>query len=101
MDKPVVDANTVEKIAGLAKLSLSGDELEQLTHDFNRILEFVDDVKQAETSDSDQLDHVIGLDNAMRSDEPKDELPVEAVKKMAPESEAGYIVVPKVIDINE
>ena len=99
-EKPV-DENTVEKIASLAKLSLSGDELNQLTADFNRILNFVDEIKEAETTDKDQLDHVFGVENATRADEPKGELSSETVQETAPESEAGYIVVPKVIDIAE
>ena len=99
-EKPI-DENTVEKIASLAKLSLSGDELNQLTADFNRILNFVDEIKEAKTTDEDQLDHVYGVENATRADEPKGELSSETVQETAPESEAGYIVVPKVIDIAE
>jgi aspartyl-tRNA(Asn)/glutamyl-tRNA(Gln) amidotransferase subunit C len=100
MSKNPVDENTVEKIASLAKLSLSGDELNQLTADFNRILNFVDEIKEAQTTGSDQLDHVYGVENALRVDRPTAELSAKTVQEIAPESEAGYIVVPKVIDIS-
>lgn len=93
-----VTAEEVQKIAHLSKLNLEGGELENLTRDFNQILDFVAQIEEVDVQDASAFDHVLGHENVRRPDKPEPSLPVEEVKNIAPDYEAGYIVVPRVID---
>ena len=93
-----VTTDEVARIAHLSKLDLEGSELQKLTEDFNQILGYVQQISEVNTDNVDTMSHVIGLKNVMRSDSPRDSLNIEDVKNLAPEFNAGYFVVPRVID---
>ncbi|HRP68556.1 MAG TPA: Asp-tRNA(Asn)/Glu-tRNA(Gln) amidotransferase subunit GatC [Turneriella sp.] len=88
----------VQKIAGLSKLRLEGDELQKMAHDFNGILNFVAQIKDANTENTPALDHPLGLINSERSDTPVPSIEQEAIRAFAPKFEAGFFVVPRVIE---
>lgn len=98
---PKITTQEVQKIAGLAKLRLEGTELETLTNDFNEILKFVEQIQQADVSGVEPFDHVLGSTNFFRDDTPFSEIAPENIRNLAPESEAGYFVVPKVIEAGD
>ncbi len=97
-DKHTVSAAEVQKIAHLSRLSLEGEELEGLTRDFNQILDFVDQIGEANTDNIEPLHHVLDLQDVARGDEPGKSFTGDEVKSIAPDFSAGYFVVPKVID---
>lgn len=97
-DNNKISAEEVQKIAHLSRLNLEGEELEGLTKDFNQILDFVDQISEAETENVEPLHHVLDLQDVARKDEPGESLASETVKSIAPEFSAGYFVVPKVVD---
>lgn len=88
----------VQKIAHLSKLSLEGSELEKLAHDFNGILDFVAQIKEADTKNAPAIDHPLGLFNAERKDEPQASINQDDIRAFAPKFEAGFFVVPRVIE---
>ncbi|MCS6984847.1 MAG: Asp-tRNA(Asn)/Glu-tRNA(Gln) amidotransferase subunit GatC [Leptospiraceae bacterium] len=94
----LVDQEEVRRIAKLARLNLEGEELEKLTKDFNKILEFVDQLRELETSQVMPLQHVLELENVYRDDKVINELSLEDIRRFAVHFEAGYFVVPRVID---
>lgn len=93
-----VSEKEVQKIAHLSKLNLEGDELQKLTGDFNQILEFVAQVDEVDTSGVKPMAHVLDHANVRREDIAAESLAIDDIRKMAPKFEAGYFVVPKVID---
>ncbi len=93
-----VTADEVRKIAHLSRLSLEGPELQKLTQDFNGILDFVDQIKEVNTDHVEPFDHVLGLEDIRRDDTPQPSLTHEDIRAMAPKFEAGYFVVPRVIE---
>jgi len=88
----------VKKIAGLSRLNLADDKLPQITDNFNKILDFVQQIQEVDTNGIETLDHVFELQNITRKDEPLASLNLEKTKAMAPKFEAGFFVVPQVID---
>ena len=88
----------VQKIASLSKLRLEGSELEKMAHDFNGILDFVAQIKTADTQGAPALDHPLGHTNAAREDKPIPSIDQEAIRRSAPKFEAGFFVVPRVIE---
>jgi len=93
-----VTPEEVKKIASLSRLNLEGEELEHLTKDFNQILEFVAQINEVNTDSVEPLNHVLNLENVTRKDEPAASFNREDVESIAPDFNAGYFVVPQVID---
>ena len=80
----------VSKIAHLSKLSLEGGELEKLAHDFNGILDFVAQIKEADTTNAPAIDHPLGHTNAHRDDKPQASISQDDIRAFAPKFEAGF-----------
>lgn len=93
-----MDLETLKKIAYLARLEVKEEEAEGFLNDFNRILEYVDQVKAMDTSSIQEDDIYLFHGNFTRPDLVNNDLKREDLAKIAPEYENGYIVVPRVIE---
>jgi aspartyl-tRNA(Asn)/glutamyl-tRNA(Gln) amidotransferase subunit C len=91
----------VERIAGLARLSLSKAEAEQAVSDLEEILSYVDLLDQAETRDVEPTSHVIPLGTPLRSDDEVERLDPALAVANAPSAQGTAFVVPKVIEGEE
>lgn len=97
MSKPL-SRQEVLKIAKLAKLRLTDEEIELLKSDLNNILEYVSKLQQLDTSDISPTSHVLDIVNVFREDIVKKGLTEEDVFKNAPDYEHGHFKVPRVIE---
>jgi len=88
----------VERIAELARLRFSAEELESFAEQFQRIVEFVQVLQQLELEGVEPLTHVVEVENALREDEPKESLPREEALRNAPRHDGVFFRVPKVIE---
>ena len=84
----------VLRVAKLARLELTEDEVERLTHELGAILEAVGKVAELDLSDVPPTSHPLDLVNAWREDEPRPSLPRETALGNAPEHEDGHFRVP-------
>jgi aspartyl-tRNA(Asn)/glutamyl-tRNA(Gln) amidotransferase subunit C len=96
-DSQKVTQADVLKIAELARLTLSDEELPVFTEQFNKILNHMDQLNEVDTDGVEPLSHVLDLVNATREDEPEKSLDQETVLNLAPKSKNGHIAVPPVI----
>ncbi|NOZ04549.1 MAG: Asp-tRNA(Asn)/Glu-tRNA(Gln) amidotransferase subunit GatC [FCB group bacterium] len=96
-----ITTQEVRKIARLARLALTDDELTQYTGQLNRILEYMDQLGELDTSDVEPMSHVLNLVNVARDDVPGQTLALETVLKNAPMEKDGHIAVPAVIGNQE
>ncbi len=87
----------VEKVALLARLQLEPEELDQLAGQLARVLEYVDQLSQLDTSDVAPLAHAVELTNVFREDEPGQTLPREQALANAPRSDGRFYLVPAVL----
>jgi len=87
----------VRRIAALARLRLSDEEAALYERQFGRILELVAEISALDTSQTAATASVLGLSNVMRDDVPKAFPEPERLLALAPESEAGYYKVKKVL----
>lgn len=87
----------VEKIAGLAKLSFSDDEMEEIRRDLARMIGFVDQLKALELDGVPPLTHMTDAMDARRDDLAKPALPREEALSNAPSVEGAFFTVPKFI----
>ena len=91
----------VERIAGLARLSLTEAEAEQAVADLEQILSYVDLLDQADTEGVEATSHVIPLATPLRDDAAIERLEPALAIANAPRAEGSAFVVPKVIEGEE
>lgn len=92
-----VDEKTVEKIAGLAKLTFTDKEKEKYTVQLGQILEYMKKLNDVDTENIKPLSHVQEVTNVFREDKNFPSLKKEDALKNAPEVKSSYFCVPKVI----
>jgi len=92
-----VTKKDVEKIAELARLKFSEDELENFTPQMNEILSYMDKLNELDTENVNPLSHPVEQSNVFREDEMKISIPVEDALKNAPSKDEHHFKVPKVI----
>tara|TARA_B110000238_G_scaffold94686_1_gene103470 strand:+ start:1061 stop:1363 length:303 start_codon:yes stop_codon:yes gene_type:complete len=96
--KSIVDIQTVNKIARLARLNIPENDKDNLIIDLNNILEFVAQLEEVETSNIEPLASVTGHKLPLRIDEVTDGNIEDLVLQNAPDKSSGFFVVPKVIE---
>ena len=92
-----VTLRDVEQVAKLARLEFSVSEQEQLAHDLNDILKYMEQLNVLDTSQVEPLSHVIELSNVFREDEVRPCVSREEALKNAPSKTDRFFKVPKVI----
>lgn len=93
-----VDTKTVQRIAHLARVSLSDEDAKVLEHDLNGILKWVEKLNEVDTSDVPPLTSTVAMSLRWRQDEVTDGGDVERVTVNAPGGEDGFFTVPKVVE---
>lgn len=90
----------VQHIAKLARLGLSEDELEKYGSQLSDILNYVNQLKEVDVKKTAPTAQVTGLNNVSRADKIKDwdQREVKEALADAPEKEAGFIKVKRVIE---
>jgi len=96
--KMSVTREDVAYMANLARLKLSEEEIEQYQADMNKILGYMEQLNQVNTDDVEPLDHVLELPPNYRKDEAMQPLNHDDALKNAPDADADYFRVPRVID---
>lgn len=92
-----VTKNDVEKIAELARLKFSEEELENFTPQMNEILSYMDKLNELDTENVKPLSHPVEQINVFREDEMKPSVSTEKALKNAPSKDEHHFKVPKVI----
>ena len=96
--KEKISKEEVRHVAKLARLELSDDEIESYQKDLNAILEYVETIKELDTSDTEPMTHVMGSKNVWRTDEPGEAEDSEMLLVNAPERENNYFKVPRIVN---
>ncbi len=87
----------VEKVALLSRLQLTDAELEQMTNQLGKILSYIDQLAELDTSAVEPMAHAVDLTNAFRDDEVQPGLPRESALGNAPKADEEYFRVPAVL----
>jgi aspartyl-tRNA(Asn)/glutamyl-tRNA(Gln) amidotransferase subunit C len=91
----------VAQVAALASLDLTPGERERMLRDLNRILEYIDQLNEVDTSSVPPMAQAGELQqksSALRDDETRPSLPHEEAMRNAPQTDGVYFQVPKVIE---
>lgn len=88
----------VLKLARLARISVSEEEVDKFVDEFNEILKYVEQLQSVDVSGLEPTSQVTGLTNVMRQDEVKDYgyNPLDLLKNV-PHTKDGLIKVKRMI----
>jgi aspartyl-tRNA(Asn)/glutamyl-tRNA(Gln) amidotransferase subunit C len=93
-----IDEETVDKIAHLARLELSGNEKQEMIQDMNRILDFMAKLNELNTTGVEPLVYMTNEVNNFREDIVKQDITHEEALLNAPKTDGEYFLVAKVIE---
>ncbi|HEY1796906.1 MAG TPA: Asp-tRNA(Asn)/Glu-tRNA(Gln) amidotransferase subunit GatC [Stellaceae bacterium] len=93
-----LDKATVARIATLARIRLSDDELEPLAGELSSILGFVEQLDEVNTDGVAPMSSVAQMTLRMRDDAITDGGDRDAILGNAPASARGFFAVPKVVE---
>ncbi len=93
-----IDTQTVKKIAFLSRLKIEDDKIEAAKEEFDKILDWVEQLKEVDTDNVEPLISVNENHLILRKDEVTDGNQPEAVLANAPQKQYGYFTVPKVVE---
>jgi len=92
-----VTSEMIDRIAHLARLKFSEEEKIALTTDLERMIEFVEKLKEVDTTGVEPLLHITDAVNVLREDEVKQTISKKEALLNAPVTDGNFFKVPKVI----
>ncbi len=93
----MIDADTIKKLAELARLKVADSELDYYTKQLNNILS-LEEKLQALKTEIKPLFHSLDMPQRLRPDVITENNQRELMQSIAPKSLAGLYLVPKVIE---
>lgn len=93
-----IDTKTVDKIAFLSRLKIEDNVKEATKEEFNKIIQWVDQLKEVETDNVEPLISVNENSIQLREDEVTQGQCSKEILANAPMKEYGYFAVPKVVE---
>lgn len=93
-----IGTTEVERIARLARIHLSDEEVVQMSVELGAIVEFVEQLESIDVEGVPPTDQVTGLVDVWREDEVKPSTDRDKILKNAPQSKDGYVVVKRVLN---
>lgn len=93
-----LDTTAVEKIAHLARLGIAAEDIPEYARNLSAILAFVEQLNAVDTAGVEPLAHPLEAAQRLRPDEVTEFVDRDAFQQCAPLTEAGFYLVPKVIE---
>ncbi len=87
----------IDRLAHLARLKFSEEEKKELKTDLERMIEFVEKLKEVDTTGVEPLLHITDVENVLREDEVKQTITKNEALLNAPLTHGNFFKVPKVI----
>jgi aspartyl-tRNA(Asn)/glutamyl-tRNA(Gln) amidotransferase subunit C len=93
-----IDGKAVDHVARLARLALTPEERERMREQLSAILEHINVINEADTSQVPATAHILPLENVMRADQAVPWPSSSELVENAPAHEASYIRVRAVLE---
>jgi len=101
MSQHILTPEQVQHVAKLARLAIPQDRLGKVAEQLGSILEYVEQIKQADVEGVEPMAHAMRLTNVLREDVVQPALSTQAVLQNAPDTDGPFFKVPKVIGGDE
>ncbi|QFU74936.1 Asp-tRNA(Asn)/Glu-tRNA(Gln) amidotransferase subunit GatC [Halioglobus maricola] len=93
-----IEQDEIEKIAELARIGIDADQISEVTQRITEILGMVDQLQAADTDGVEPMANPLDATARLRADEVTELNRREAFQAIAPATEDGLYLVPKVIE---
>ena len=93
-----VDADTVRRIAHLARVAVAESDVEHLRAELNAILAFVEQLQEVNIDGVEPMTSVTPMAMKKRADVVTDGGIADDIVKNAPQSQENFFLVPKVVE---
>ncbi len=93
-----ISREDIEKVAVLARIKVDDEQVSALESDLGNILDLVDQLSAADTEAVEPMAHPLDAVQRLRPDEITETDQREAFQAIAPATENGLYLVPKVIE---
>lgn len=93
-----IDKQTVQTIARLSRLEIADSEIDKYSTELSNILGFVEQMEACDTRGVEPMTHPFDASLRLREDEVTESNQRDRFHAIAPSSEDGLYLVPKVID---
>ena len=88
----------IQHIAMLSRLRIGDDEVDDVVEKLSSIVDFVDQLQAAPTDEVVPMAHPLNMSQRLRADAVTEGNDRDHIQENAPSTEAGYYLVPKVIE---
>ncbi|MFD3002538.1 Asp-tRNA(Asn)/Glu-tRNA(Gln) amidotransferase subunit GatC [Pontibacter toksunensis] len=92
------DIQTIKKLAHLARLEFNEEKEQEMLQDLNKILNWMDKLRELDTESVEPLTHMSEEVNVLREDVAKNTVTHEEALLNAPKKDSDYFRVPKVME---
>ena len=92
-----ITSEMIDRLARLARLKFTEEEKKELKIDLERMIEFVEKLKEVDTAGVEPLLHITHAVNVLREDEIKQNITKEEALLNVPLTDGNFFKVPKVI----
>jgi aspartyl-tRNA(Asn)/glutamyl-tRNA(Gln) amidotransferase subunit C len=93
-----VDAETVRRIAHLARIAVADEEVAELQSELNAMLAFVEQLSEVDVEGVEPMTSVTPMQLRQREDKVTDGGIADDIVRNAPATEDHYFLVPKVVE---
>jgi len=93
-----IERQEIEKLATLSRIAISQDTITEVSQRLSSVLELVDQLQAVNTDGVEAMSHPMKATQRLREDEVSEINQREAFQAIAPDTEEGLFLVPKVIE---
>ena len=93
-----IDQAQVIKVAKLARLELTSEEVEEFAGQLSAILDYMAKMGELDTDGVEPLAHCLPISNVFREDHIEESLGTEKTLANAPQRDGEFFKVPKILD---
>jgi len=91
-----ISKDDVRYVAKLAELEIRQEEIEKMTSQLDKILDYVAEVSRVDTEGVTPVSHILDIKNVLREDVPKESVAQETALENAPDEKDSGFRVPKI-----
>jgi len=93
-----IERHEIEKLATLSRIAINEETISQMTQRLGSVLELVDQLQALDTTGVEAMSHPLQTIQRLREDEVSEVNQREAFQAIAPDTEDGLFLVPRVIE---
>lgn len=93
-----LDKETIKHVAHLARIDLQPNELDKLSEELQKILDFIDKLSGLDVDQVKPASHILPISNVLREDKPQVSLTPEMALDNAPSKKGNFFCVPKILE---